>query len=335
MADMDHFNDINFHQTSTWAVIYLAYANRFHGRLELWKALQFLGKVFLANEDELTAESLFTVALDGFTFMDAKDVSQSESRLTDLKSHHKEKLAHFARINVPIMSLGEQLTAPEPTVTNSTNFLWAWRGVGQNDGILDLQPEYDFFTGIAGAPMCDTTNVWPSSFRVLPPGTAPLSVASVEEWSSALNPTVSRFYFGALRTRQQKPSRNIKMGVTPVCACFSSEFIEDKWEPYKGKIKLLSKEPYYTVIVFGYFFFMISASFTTSSILLSGRHLGSGWGPSDAGYLFMRLESAVETLPDAPGMTVFRSELTEKKAGQERTLGKAVDPIKGLEGEVD
>ncbi|KAJ7882910.1 hypothetical protein B0H13DRAFT_1890612 [Mycena leptocephala] len=70
MADIDRWGRTNCHQTYKWAVIFLAHANRFHARLELCKALQFLAKLCLTNGDELTAESLFTVALDGFTYMD-------------------------------------------------------------------------------------------------------------------------------------------------------------------------------------------------------------------------------------------------------------------------
>ncbi|KAJ7897533.1 hypothetical protein B0H14DRAFT_2557537 [Mycena olivaceomarginata] len=70
MADIDCWSGTYVHQTSIWAVIYLAYANRCHTQLKLCKALQCLGNIFLANKDEVTAESLFTVALDGFTYMD-------------------------------------------------------------------------------------------------------------------------------------------------------------------------------------------------------------------------------------------------------------------------
>ncbi|KAJ7809556.1 hypothetical protein B0H14DRAFT_2865665 [Mycena olivaceomarginata] len=70
LADIDSWAGINFHQKSIWTVVYLAHASKFHGKLALHKALLSLGKVFLADGDERTAENLFTVALDGFTFMD-------------------------------------------------------------------------------------------------------------------------------------------------------------------------------------------------------------------------------------------------------------------------
>jgi tetratricopeptide (TPR) repeat protein len=60
----------DFSWASRWTVIYLAYANKIHNKLALHNALQFLGDVFLTQGYEDTAYSLFTVALDGFTFMD-------------------------------------------------------------------------------------------------------------------------------------------------------------------------------------------------------------------------------------------------------------------------
>ncbi|KAJ7852119.1 hypothetical protein B0H13DRAFT_1904799 [Mycena leptocephala] len=70
LADIDSWAGINFHQKFMWTAVYLAHASKFHGKLALHKALLSLGKVFLADGDEWTAENLFTVALDGFTFMD-------------------------------------------------------------------------------------------------------------------------------------------------------------------------------------------------------------------------------------------------------------------------
>ncbi|KAJ7729748.1 hypothetical protein B0H16DRAFT_1734051 [Mycena metata] len=39
-------------------------------KLGIYKALQFIGDVHLMQNDEISAVSLFTVALDGFTYMD-------------------------------------------------------------------------------------------------------------------------------------------------------------------------------------------------------------------------------------------------------------------------
>ncbi|KAF8177119.1 hypothetical protein K438DRAFT_1846020, partial [Mycena galopus ATCC 62051] len=53
-----------------WPPIYLVYACKSKDKLALHKALLFLGDVFIVNEDETTATSLYQVALAGFTNMD-------------------------------------------------------------------------------------------------------------------------------------------------------------------------------------------------------------------------------------------------------------------------
>jgi hypothetical protein len=54
----------------TWTTVFLAHSLKVKQNLETHKALQFLGDVFLTQGDESTAINLFTVALDGFTYMD-------------------------------------------------------------------------------------------------------------------------------------------------------------------------------------------------------------------------------------------------------------------------
>jgi hypothetical protein len=51
-------------------VVYLAYAHKSREKVSLHKALLFLGDVFIYNDEESTAHSLFTIALEGFTYMD-------------------------------------------------------------------------------------------------------------------------------------------------------------------------------------------------------------------------------------------------------------------------
>ncbi|KAJ7937436.1 hypothetical protein B0H13DRAFT_2261428 [Mycena leptocephala] len=55
---------------SNWTTVFLVYSVRRNEKLGIYKALQFLGDIFLAQYDEHTAISLFTVALEGFTEMD-------------------------------------------------------------------------------------------------------------------------------------------------------------------------------------------------------------------------------------------------------------------------
>ncbi|KAJ7495244.1 hypothetical protein FB451DRAFT_1213680, partial [Mycena latifolia] len=58
------------HASSRWTVIFLVHSLKLKQKLEIHKALQFLGDVYLADDDQQTATSLLTVALEGFTKMD-------------------------------------------------------------------------------------------------------------------------------------------------------------------------------------------------------------------------------------------------------------------------
>ncbi|KAJ6592261.1 hypothetical protein DFH09DRAFT_1073324 [Mycena vulgaris] len=54
----------------SWTIIYLVHASKSQQKLDIHKALQFLGDVFRAEGDQDTAVSLLTVALEGFSQMD-------------------------------------------------------------------------------------------------------------------------------------------------------------------------------------------------------------------------------------------------------------------------
>ncbi|KAJ7094821.1 hypothetical protein C8R44DRAFT_749401 [Mycena epipterygia] len=70
LADTTHWPASNFEWASRWTVVYLVYAKGKQNTRALHKALQFLGDIFLTGGDLNTAGSLFTVALDTFTYMD-------------------------------------------------------------------------------------------------------------------------------------------------------------------------------------------------------------------------------------------------------------------------
>ncbi|KAJ7818679.1 hypothetical protein B0H14DRAFT_1369053, partial [Mycena olivaceomarginata] len=53
-----------------WTTIFLVHSLKSKKNLEIHKAIQFFGDLFLTQEDESSAISLFTVALEGFTYMD-------------------------------------------------------------------------------------------------------------------------------------------------------------------------------------------------------------------------------------------------------------------------
>ncbi|KAF8191090.1 hypothetical protein K438DRAFT_1763002 [Mycena galopus ATCC 62051] len=65
-SNMDHIASVRSSRTT----IFLAHVLKFKQKLESYKAIQFLGDVFLAQDDRNTATNLFTVALEGFTQMD-------------------------------------------------------------------------------------------------------------------------------------------------------------------------------------------------------------------------------------------------------------------------
>jgi tetratricopeptide (TPR) repeat protein len=70
-------------------MVFLVYSLRLKKKLGIYKALQFLGDIFLAQDDEHTAINLFTVALEGFTWMDVH-CSRAECmlRLGDISKGH-------------------------------------------------------------------------------------------------------------------------------------------------------------------------------------------------------------------------------------------------------
>jgi tetratricopeptide (TPR) repeat protein len=73
------------HSMSSWTVLFLALSLKSSYRLGMYQALQFLGDIFLSYNDEDTAVSLFTVALEGFTAMDVhRNRAECMLRLGDI-----------------------------------------------------------------------------------------------------------------------------------------------------------------------------------------------------------------------------------------------------------
>ncbi|KAJ7094852.1 hypothetical protein C8R44DRAFT_951508 [Mycena epipterygia] len=69
LADTNQWPTCHF-ESSRWPVVYLVYAQGKKNKRGLHKALQFLGAIFFTQGDLHTAGSLFTVALETFTYMD-------------------------------------------------------------------------------------------------------------------------------------------------------------------------------------------------------------------------------------------------------------------------
>ncbi|KAJ7882500.1 hypothetical protein B0H13DRAFT_1890802 [Mycena leptocephala] len=80
-------------QMSSWTTAFLVHALKRKEKLGTYKALQFLGDVFLSQNDEHTATNLFTVALEGFTQMDVH-CSRAECmlRFGDISMGHGDLL---------------------------------------------------------------------------------------------------------------------------------------------------------------------------------------------------------------------------------------------------
>ncbi|KAJ7695810.1 hypothetical protein B0H16DRAFT_1842494 [Mycena metata] len=94
---LERLGDINrwegsYHPTS-WATVFLANSLKTKEWLGIYKALQFLGDIFLWEQDEVTATSLFTLALGGFTKMDVhRSRAECMIRLGDISNKHGDSL---------------------------------------------------------------------------------------------------------------------------------------------------------------------------------------------------------------------------------------------------
>ncbi|KAF8196282.1 hypothetical protein K438DRAFT_2122342 [Mycena galopus ATCC 62051] len=72
-----------------WPIIYLAHAHRSKGKLDLHKALLFLGDAFIVNNGKDAAINLYQIALERFTQMDVHHSrAQCMLRLGDLAAQH-------------------------------------------------------------------------------------------------------------------------------------------------------------------------------------------------------------------------------------------------------
>jgi tetratricopeptide (TPR) repeat protein len=80
-------------EMSSQTTVFLVYSVRQKKKLEIHKALQFLGDAFLAQDDEHTAINLFTVALEGFTYMDVhRSRAECMLQLGDISKGHGDLL---------------------------------------------------------------------------------------------------------------------------------------------------------------------------------------------------------------------------------------------------
>ncbi|KAJ7864397.1 hypothetical protein B0H13DRAFT_1899152 [Mycena leptocephala] len=77
----------------SWTTIYLVNSLKTKEKLGIFKALRSLGDIFLYQNNEHTAISLFTVALEGFTEMDVhRSRAECMLRLGDISMEHSDPL---------------------------------------------------------------------------------------------------------------------------------------------------------------------------------------------------------------------------------------------------
>ena len=75
----------------SWTTVFLVHSLKSKEKLRIHKALQFIGDIFLIQDDEHTAISLFTVALEGFTQMDVhRGRAECMLRLGDIFKGRKD-----------------------------------------------------------------------------------------------------------------------------------------------------------------------------------------------------------------------------------------------------
>jgi hypothetical protein len=85
LADISQWNPAGVEGELSWPVVYLGYSHKSKQKLALHKALLFLGDVFISKNNDDTAHNLYTVALEGFTYMDVHSSrAQCMLRLGDL-----------------------------------------------------------------------------------------------------------------------------------------------------------------------------------------------------------------------------------------------------------
>ncbi|KAJ7875680.1 hypothetical protein B0H13DRAFT_2549611 [Mycena leptocephala] len=113
LANVSQWSGTEFNWKSSWPVVYLVFSQKSKDKLALHKALLCLGDVYVFDQDEGTAHSLFTVALEGFTFMDVHcSRAQCMQRLGDLanKGGDFAKAIEFWKAARPLFERSLQAT---------------------------------------------------------------------------------------------------------------------------------------------------------------------------------------------------------------------------------
>jgi tetratricopeptide (TPR) repeat protein len=99
------------HCVSSWTTVFLAHSLKVKDKLSIYKALQFLGDVFLVEDETETAISLFAVAFDGFTEMDVhRNRAECLLRIGDISKEHGDltKAADLWEMARPLFARSSQ-----------------------------------------------------------------------------------------------------------------------------------------------------------------------------------------------------------------------------------
>ncbi|KAJ7720809.1 hypothetical protein B0H16DRAFT_381628 [Mycena metata] len=115
------------HHDPAWSTVFLAHSLRSKEKLGIYKALQFIGDVHLMENDEVTATNLFTIALDGFIFMDVHR-SRAECMI---------RLGDIAKKNGDFLNALELWQTAGPLFEHSSQAKRVWDIAQRIDGISE------------------------------------------------------------------------------------------------------------------------------------------------------------------------------------------------------
>ncbi|KAJ7744898.1 hypothetical protein B0H16DRAFT_1693102 [Mycena metata] len=81
------------HHDPSWSTVLFVHSLKQKKNLGIHKGLQFMGDIFLQEKDQVTASSLFTLALQGFTLMDVhRSRAECMIRLGDISEKNRDLL---------------------------------------------------------------------------------------------------------------------------------------------------------------------------------------------------------------------------------------------------
>ncbi|KAJ7770057.1 hypothetical protein B0H16DRAFT_1777129 [Mycena metata] len=90
LVDVTHWDA---HHDPSWSAVFLVHSLKAKEKLGIHKALQFIGNVYLMENNEVTAVNLFTIVLEGFTYMDVhRSRAECMIRLGDIAKKNGDVL---------------------------------------------------------------------------------------------------------------------------------------------------------------------------------------------------------------------------------------------------